>query len=414
MLRTTRRLNTVLPPAPGKETNQLPVTNNGRKVVRQRSEPTRAGVRQLFSPNTGSGAHATVSTRLDNALPAQGRRQALQPLPTRGPGAHQAGHAQAGLHELSDAHLAQSLGKEKAKIISYAHLANETLRFNGETTLHTMYRRQDPRLDNFKARGVFAKGTQPQNAPHPSDDPTLSLPLNEGTHRRLGLVQTQIAKHHYAMLSWLAQRSKHDPSKPDRQVEKLEKQLNEELLKRFNCTIDTLGAVLLAQLFTRLDDMVKAVNTAPKESIKFECAKELLTKIQHFQRELKSMSALLTDPAFLADYPADLQKLLRGYGQSIGEMESVLSHGHSFEEGPLQTLSELAQEVMRRTAPSSPPPQRPLPPTPAGRPSLSDSTRARDTVLSREGANQIVQPLVSPAKPLVIRIDDTRKAAAAA
>lgn len=339
----------------------------------------------------------------------------MQPLPNRGQGPQQAGATPSHLYELSPTQLAGKLAQEKAHLATYAFQANDTLRFYGETALHRMYANKDPRLDNFKARGVFPKGTKPQDAPHPSDDPILSLPFHKsGTHSCLGQVQIDIAKHHYEVLAWLAQRDKKNPSKSDRQVEKLEKQLNAELAKRFNCSIDTLGAVLLAQLFTRLDDMVKAVNNASKDSVKFECAKELFTKIQQFQQELKSMSALLTDPAFLGSYPADLQKMLRAYGKSIGEMEDILSNGRGSEIGPLQTLGELAKEFMRRTAPSSPAPQKPLPLTPPAGLSRNDNTRARDTVLRREGASQVVQPLVSPVKPLVIAVDTTKKAAAAA
>lgn len=411
MGKIARRLQ--LPPtqAPAANTNQLPVAVDGRKVTRQRSEPTRSLARDIFK---APGAQATVSSRLENALPAHGRRQAMQPLPNRGRGPQQAVATPTQLFELSDAHLAQELGREKAKLVTYTYLADANLGFRGEQILAEMHANKDPRFDNFKARGGFPKNIEAQHAPHPSDDPVLSLPLNAGTHRRLGETQAQIAKHHFETLSFFAQRSKNDPSKPNPRVRKLEAQLNAELTKRFECSIDTLGAVVLAQLFTRLDDMVKAINNAPKDSVKFQCAKELVTKIQQFQQKLKGMSALLTDPSFLAQYPADLQQILRDYGKSIGQMERVMSHGYAFEEGPLQTLTELAREVMRRTAPSSPAPQKPLPPIPPAGPTRNDNARARDTVLRQEGASQVVQPLVSPAKPLVITVDNTREAAAAA
>lgn len=414
MNKTSRRLNQHLPPAPSAKTNQLPVTDNGLKVARQRSEPTRARARDIFSSSKAPGAQATVSSRLENALPAQGRRQAMQPLPNRGQGPQQAGATPSHLYELSDTQLTGKLGRAKAQISTYLVQANDTLRFCGEEKLHEMYVREDPRLDNFKARGGFPKGIKPQDAPNPSDDPLFSLPFHmAGTHSCLGQVQIDIAKHHYEMQACLARRDKKNPNKPDPQVAELEKRLNAEL-KRFECGIGTLGAVVLAQLFTRLDDMIKAINNAPKDSVKFACAKELFTKIQQFQQQLKSMSALLTDPSFLAQYPKDLQEILRGYGKSIGEMEDILSNGRGAEIGPFQTLTELAQEVMRRTAPSTPAPQKPLPLTPPAGLSRSDNTRARNTVLRQEGAGQVVQPLVSPAKPLVITVDNTREAAAAA
>lgn len=174
------------------------------------------------------------------------------------------------------------------------------------------------------------------------------------------------------------------------------------LLEELQCSIETLGAVVLAQLFTRLDLLVKAAYEAPNDTLKFKCAEELLEKIKHFQQELKNMSKLLTDETFLKQYPADLQDVLRSYGKNIGEMEDVLSHGRNFEEGPLQTLAELATEVMRRTAPSSPAPQKPLPPTPAGRPALSHQTEAQAAFLRRRDASRaLLRPLVDSAGPTV-------------
>lgn len=282
------------------------------------------------------------------------------------------------------------------------------MRYQGAEHMHYLSATGDPRLDNFMARGVFPKGTNPARPPNAANDPLRSLPLNDGVDSQLTKLQNQIAQCHYRYLMWASRPDKRHPQNPDRKVKKLEQRLNELLRQAgLECDGNTLGAKVLAQIPTRLLEMTKAVGNNSKASVKYKCAEELKNKIEQYQRELKAMGALLSSPAFLAGFPPELQEVLKTYGQAILDLEHVLSHGRGIEPGPFASLAQLADVVMKQTAapaasPSeagSQPPRKPAPPTPKDRPPLSESARA--TTAQTRFAD-VLGPLVPVAKAATV------------
>lgn len=415
-LNTHRELQRFQTPAsaPRAETNNLPLVKkgDGRKVLREHSVRNRRAARDVFSDSATPGARDTVARGLKASLPAQDAKRALLPLPASGAG-RQARQAEVAVPvdrspQARKAVNAQLI-REEAKWATFTTGANAAMRYQGEELMHYLGATHDPRLTEFMARGVFPKGADPARPPNPANDPLRSLPRNDGVDSQLTKLQTKIGRCHYQYLMWASRRDKRHPNQAHPKVKKLEKRLNALLdEKGLQCDGNTLGAKVVAQMPTRLVEMTKAVLTNEKDSVKYACAKELKTKIEQYQRELKDMGALLRSPAFLAEFPAELQEVLKTYGQAILDMEYVLSHGRGIEPGPFVSLVQLADTVMEQTqAPLAPtaqagslPPKKPVPPTPDRRPPLSASARA---TTAQASFAEVLGPLVPAAKPLAVQ-----------